>query len=65
MPSYQIEFVGGDERSQLNFVCVDDHQALRWASGFVAQHLGGKVSNDGRPVGWVKTAADNQEPASA
>ena len=31
MPSYQIEFVGGDERSQLNFACVDDHQALRCA----------------------------------
>jgi hypothetical protein len=64
MPKYQIAFVGGDERSPLNFVCVDDHQALRWASGFVAQHLGATVSNDGRPVGWV-TAADNQEPASA
>ena len=64
MPSYQIEFVGGGERSPLNIVCVDDHQALRWASGFPAQHFGAEVSNDGRPVGWV-TAADNQEPASA
>jgi hypothetical protein len=58
MPSYQIKFVGGLERSPRNIVCVDDRQALSWASGLLEQHLGAEVSSDGRQVGWV-TTADN------
>jgi hypothetical protein len=60
MPSYQIKFVGGVERSPRNIVCVDDRQALSWASGLLEQHLGAEVSHDGRQVGWV-TTADNQD----
>jgi hypothetical protein len=61
MPSYQIEFVGGGglSRSPVNVVCVDDHQALYWASGLLAYHLGAEVSSDGKQVGWV-TTADNK-----
>jgi hypothetical protein len=65
VPSYQIEFVGGGElsRAPLNVVCVDDQQALNWASDFLEQHLGAEVSSAGRRVGWV-TTADNQAGAS-
>ena len=60
MPTYQVEFVGGGELNQLpqNVVCIDDQQALHWASGHLAQHLGAEVSKDARKVGWV-TTADN------
>jgi hypothetical protein len=59
MPRYQIEFVGGGalRRPLLNIVCVDDQQALNWASSFLTHHLGAEVSSDGRQVGWVTTAA--------
>jgi hypothetical protein len=55
MPSYQIEFVGGGglSRSLMNIVCVNDDQALDWASGLLAHHLGAEVSSDGKQVGWV------------
>jgi hypothetical protein len=45
MPSYKIEFVGGSGliRSPMNVVCVDDRQALHWASGLLAHHLGAEV----------------------
>jgi hypothetical protein len=34
MPSYQIEFVdGGGNREPVSIHCVDDAQALSWASG--------------------------------
>jgi hypothetical protein len=66
MPSYQIEFVGGGElnRPPLQIICIDDHQALDWASGLLAHHLGAEVSASGRKVGWVSTA-DNQAGISA
>ncbi len=61
MPSYQIELVGGGglDRSPVNVVCANDHQALHRASGLLAHHLGAEVSSDGKRVGWV-TTADNQ-----
>ena len=61
MPRYRVEFVGGGESSRppVNVVCVDDHQALHWASGLLAHHLGAEVSSAGKQVGWV-TTADNQ-----
>ena len=60
MPSYQFEFVGGGvlSRPPVNVVCVDDHQALDWASGLLAHHLGVEVSSDEKQVGWVTTAAN-------
>ena len=61
MPSYQIEFVGGGPLncSPQVVVCVDDHEAVYWAAGQLAHHLGAEIFNDGRKVGWV-TIANNQ-----
>jgi hypothetical protein len=58
MPDYQIAFVGGGalNRPPINVVCVGDQQALDWAAGLLAHHLGAEISNDGRQVGWVTTA---------
>jgi len=58
MPSYQIEFVGGGElnRPPLQIICIDDRQALDWASGLLGHHLGAEVSTSARKVGWVSTA---------
>jgi hypothetical protein len=65
MPSYQIEFVGGGllNRPPLIVICVDDHQAVHWAAGQLAHHLGAEIYNDGRKVGWV-TTANNQAGVS-
>ena len=62
MPSYQIAFVGGGRlnRPLVNIVCVNDSQALHWASGLLEHHLGAEISNGERTVGWV-TTADNPE----
>jgi len=58
MPSYKIEFVGGDDtdREPMTVHCVDDAQALRWASGFAGGHLGAEVWEGTRKVGWVATS---------
>ena len=65
MPNYQIEFVGGGAlgRPPIDAICVGDQQALDWAAGLLAHHLGAEVSNDGRHVGWV-TTADNRAGVS-
>jgi hypothetical protein len=54
MPSYQIEFVdGGGNREPVSIHCVDDAQALSWASGLLQGSLGAEVSEGARKVGWV------------
>jgi hypothetical protein len=65
MPNYRIEFIGGGHlnREPLDMVCVDDHQALRWAGGFLEHHLGAEVTHGKRKVGWV-TTSDNEKAAS-
>jgi hypothetical protein len=59
MPSYQIEFVGGDDgREPLTIHCVDDAQALRWALGVLGGNLGAEVMEGARKVGWVTASGD-------
>lgn len=56
MPSYQIEF--DDNREPMSIHCVDDAQALRWASGLLQGNLGAEVSEGARKVGWVTASGD-------
>ena len=59
MPSYRIAFVGGDDnREPLSIHCVDDAQALRWASGLLRGNLGAEVMEGARKVGWVTPSGD-------
>jgi hypothetical protein len=61
MPTYQIEFVGGNRpsRQPMTIHCVDDAQAMSWASSFLGNHLAAEVSEGARKVGWA-TFPDDQ-----
>ena len=65
MPSYQIEFGGGNRpsRQPMTIHCVDDAQAMSWASGFLSrEHLAAEVSEGARKVGWVTLPGDQVKP---
>lgn len=64
MPIYKIEFVGGDQsvREPLIVNCVNDAQAMDWASGLLGGHLGAEISEGTRQVGWVTPAGDRMFP---
>jgi hypothetical protein len=65
MPDYEIHYVGGDHRSrgQTDMHCVDDEQALRWASGLLWDSLAAEVWSNGRKIGWVGSPRSDVSPA--
>jgi hypothetical protein len=65
MPDYEIHYVGGDRkgRGHTDMHCVDDEQALRWASGLLQDSLAAEVWSSGRKVGWVGSPRSDLSPA--
>jgi hypothetical protein len=51
MPDYEIHYVGGDRkgRGHTDMHCVDDEQALGWASGLLRGSLAAEYGATG---GW-------------
>jgi hypothetical protein len=64
MPNYEIHYVGGDHqgRGHTAMYCVDDAQALRWASGLLRDALTAEVWSNGRKVGWVGSPESGISP---
>ena len=64
MPAYEVRYVGGDhqDRGYTDMHCVDDAQALRWASGLLQDSLAAEVWSNGRKVGWVGSS-ESDTPA--
>ena len=67
MPSYKIEFIGGGQphREPVAIHCIDDAQAMDWASGLVGSHLGAEVLEGTRRVGWVTASEPTLNPSEA
>jgi hypothetical protein len=65
MPTYEIDFVGGNPSYQpMTVHCVDDAQVMRWALGFLGGHSEAHIWEGARPVGMVSFAGTQLRPDS-
>jgi hypothetical protein len=64
MPDYKVHYVGGDhqDHGHTNMHCVDDAQALLWASSLLHDSLTAEVWSNGRKVGWVGSPESDISP---